>query len=152
MSGSSLVFYYDQLTNEAIDGSNVAAVATATEQPEFFRNNEHFIFRGYVYSDASTSTKANLSSLTMSVKIGSLGSAALMTANSASCNQSADWSNVNVAGGQICFWVNSCGSAIDTALGTTDSKQLYCNINGLDSSSDDRTIAQFAVKLMNTPD
>ena len=152
MSGSNLEYYYDQVENIVIDGSNVSSVATAPEQPTFFRNNEHFIFRGHIYSNASTSTKANLSSLTLSAKIGALGATALMVSNSASFNQSADWSSANAAAGDICFWVNSSSSAIDTALGSSDSKQYYCNINGEDVSNDDRTVAQFAVILMNTPD
>lgn len=153
MSGSSQTFYYDQLNNRLIDGSNVSAVIATTAYPKIYRNNEHFIVRGYVYSDASTSTKANLASLTMSVKIGTVGSTALLTANSASCNQTADWpTSVNVSSGQICFWVNTAGSAVDTALGSLDSKTYACNINGNDSDGDDRTIAQLNIVLQNTPD
>ena len=152
MGGSNLVYYYDQLTNQVIDSSNVSAVATVQEYPTFFRNNEHFIFRGYIYTDASNSIKANVATLAMSVKIGVLGSAAYMTANTASCNKVADWASVNTSAGQICFWVNSSGTVIDTAMGSTESKTLFCNINGLDTDSDDRTIAQFPCILKNTPD
>lgn len=153
MSGKILTLYYDQLTDQLIDSSNVAAVTSLATIPEFFRNNEHTIFRLYVYSDASTSTESNLSTIaSYSGKIGKLGSTALMTAANATFNLAADWASADVAHGKICFWINSGGTAIDTDLGTVESKQYYCSIVGTDADSDDRTIVQFAVQLNNTPD
>ena len=153
MGGSSVEVYYDQLTNNLISGNNVAGVNITTIYPRIFRHNEHSVIRNHVYSDASTSTLANLEALTWSVKIGARGETALITnSNSASFNLTADWAAANVSAGAICFSINTAGSAIDTALGTTDSKQYSCHIMGQDSVGDDRTVAQYQVTIVNTPD
>jgi len=152
MSGISQQVYYDQLTNQLIDGTNVSSVISTNTYAKLFRNNEHVIIRANVYSDASTSTFANLAGLTLSAKIGTVGTTALMTANNASFNQTADWSMANASAGKICFYVNTSGTAVDTALGTVEFKNYACNINGNDISGDDITVAQFNIQLKNTPD
>jgi len=153
MGGSNTTVYYDQKQNYLIDGSNVAGAFRTTTNPKIFRNNEHYIIRGYIYSDASTTTAADLSGIsTWSAKIGTAGSTALITVANAEFNQVADWSLANAAAGQICFNCNTAGSAIDTALGSLSSKQYLCHIIGEDGDGDDRTIAQFDITLTNTPD
>lgn len=152
MGGSHLTYAYDQATNNLIDASNVAAVTVLSAELKIFRGDEHFILRGNVYSDASTSSAANLSGLTFSSKIGSLGTTAIISCDSSGFNNVEDWSLVNVSSGSICFVINSAGSIIDTDLGTKLSKTYYCHIQGKDGDGDDRTIALFPVTILNTPD
>jgi len=153
MGGSNVEIYYDQATNNLISGSNVAGVNITTTYPRIFRHNEHSIIRNNIYSDASTTTQANLAGLTWSVKIGQRGETALITnSNSASFNLTSDWASANVNAGTICFSVNTAGSIIDTALASSDSKQYSCHIMGQDSDGDDRTVAQYQITLVNTPD
>lgn len=152
MGGSSTTFYFDQVTDQLIKSTNVAAVILNGTLPKIYRMNEHQIVRAYIYSDASTETKANLSGLTMSAKIGAYGTTALITANSASFNLTDDWALANVAAGQICFFINTCSAAVGTDIGTAGSKQYVCNINGNDSDGDDRTISQVSITLMNVPE
>ena len=153
MGGLSSEFYYDQYTSKLISSSNVAGVITSTAYPKVFRNNEHAILRGYVYSDASTETRANLAGLSWSAKIGDVGDTALITnSNNASFNLTEDWAQANVSSGATCFAINTAGTAVDSALGSLPSKVYACNINGNDSDGDDRTVAQFNIILTNTPD
>ena len=153
MGGSNSEVYYDQKTNNLINSSNVAGANLTTIYPKIFRLNEHAIIRNYIYSDASTETQANLAGLSFTAKIGSRGSSALITnSNAASFNLTSDWASANVNSGHICFSVNTAGTAIDTALGTLDSKQYSCHILGTDGDGDDRTVAQYYITLVNVPD
>jgi len=153
MGCGGATFYYDQLTNRLINSSNVAGVQTTTIYPKIFRNNEGVVIKAHIYSDASTTTQTNLSGLTWSAKIGDVGESAIITnSNSASFNLTEDWADANVAAGKICFAVNTSGSAIDTDLGTLESKRYTCHIGGNDTEGDDCTVAQVYITLVNTPD
>lgn len=152
MGGTASTVYYDQTKNQLIDSANVSAVVVSTAYPKMYRYNEHAILRANIYSDASASTAANLSGLTMTVKIGTPGSAAILSANSASCNQVADWASVDLNTGKVCFWVNTASTALGTALGSLEFKNYACHLIGEDTSADDRTIAMFNVSVMNTPE
>lgn len=152
MSGRYVTVYYDQLQDGLISSTNTSAATLTSTYPELFRNNEHFIVRANVYSDASASTMADCSALTLTAKIGTAGSAALISVASAAFNSASDWGAVSPANGKICFYCNTCGSAIDTALGSLGQKQYVCHINGNDGDSDDRTVAQFPIILVNTPE
>jgi len=143
--------YYDRLTNNLISGTDVTQVTITTTYPKAYRLNDHAIIRCYIYSDASTSTVANLTGYTFTAKIGVVGSTALIDIPAGQFNVGADWSLIDATTGKICFNFDTNNAAIDTALGSLDSKTLVCNINGAISGVDD-TIAQFYINIINVPE
>lgn len=148
MSGIVQTVTYDQATNQLIDSSNVSAVILTTTYPQIFRDNEHAIIRATIYSDASQSQLADLSGMTFSACIGSPGATGVIAVDNAAFNQVADWATVNPATGKICFYIDTSTAAVDTALGTYDFKTYLCHIMATDG--DDRTVALFNLRLINT--
>jgi hypothetical protein len=151
MGGSIQTIYYDQEQNSIINGSNVGSAIKTTTYPKPYVSNEHFIIRMYVYQDAANTTKANLAALTFTGKIGNAGETAIITSDNADFNVGTDWSAINTTAGQICVFINTQSSTLIADLGTQNSKQYLFNITGTDSNSDDRTVAQYPIVILNAP-